>query len=89
MIQLNAIIDGKPSVMLTGAFIDEAAASCRDRVGARFEGFGPIPPETKAKSLLGEYRAKRMTRDQVEDWLAEQEDEQEIRTELNRMRQAR
>ena len=85
MIQLTARVDGKRSVMLTGATIDEAAASCRDRFGKRFEGFDPIPPETKARSVWGEYRAKRMSRDQVEAWLAEQGDEQEIRAELNRM----
>jgi len=86
MIQLQAIVNGRRATMLTGAFIDEAAASCRDRFGVRFEGFGPIPPETKARSVWGEYRAKRMSREQVEDWLKEQDDEAEIRAELNRMR---
>lgn len=85
MIQLNAIVDGQPCTMLTGSSIEQAAESCRHRFGKRFNGFGTIPPETKAKSILGEYRAKRMSRDQVEAWLAEQDDEQEIRAELNRM----
>jgi len=88
MIRLQAIVNGRRATMLTGEFIDEAAASCRDRFGARFEGFDPIPPETKARSVWGEYRAKRMSRDQVEAWLAEQGDEAEIRAELNRIRRA-
>jgi len=86
VIQLDAIVDGKRSVMLTGATIDEAERSCRDRFGDRFEGFAPIPPATKAKIMWGEYRAKRISRAELEDWLAEQEDEQEIREELNRIR---
>jgi len=74
--------------MLTNSTIEEAAASCRDRFGARFEGFDLIPATTKARSVWGEYRAKRMTRAELEDWLSEQEDEAEIRAELNRMRKA-
>ena len=85
MIQLLAIVNGRRATMLTGQFIDEAAASCRDRFGKRFEGFDPIPPDTKARSVWGEYRAKRMSREQVEAWLNKQDDEQEIRAELNRM----
>lgn len=86
MIQLIAIVDGKRSVMLTGETIDEAARSCRDRFGTRFEGFAPIPPAIKAKSMWGEYRAKRISRSELEDWLAEQDDEDEVRAELNRIR---
>ena len=86
MIQLTAIVDGKRSVMLTGETIHEAARSCRDRFGERFEDFAPIPAATKAKSMWGEYRAKRISRAELESWLAEQEDEQEIREELNRIR---
>ena len=88
MIQLQAIVNGRRATMLTGSTIDEAAASCRDRFGARFEGFDLIPATTKARSVWGEYRAKRMTRAELEDWLSEQEDEAEIRAELNRMRKA-
>lgn len=86
MIQLTARVDGRRSVMLTGETIEEAARSCRDRFGDRFQGFDPIPPATKARSVWGEYRAKRMTRDDVEAWLADQGDESEIRAELNEIR---
>ena len=88
MIHLTAIVDGKRSVMLTGESIEEAGRSCRDRFGARFEGFGPIPTETKARARWAEYRAKAITRDELEAWLAEQEDEQEIRAMFNQMRNA-
>lgn len=86
MIPLTAIVDGKRSVMLTGNSIDEAAESCKDRFGSRFQGFEPIPPETKAKSMWGEYRSRRVSRPELEAWLAEQDDEQEIREELNKLR---
>ena len=86
MIQLTAIVDGKRSVMLTGESIEEAECSCRDRFGERFEGFGPIPTETKARAKWAEYRAKAITRDELEEWLAEQDDEQEIRAMFNGMR---
>jgi len=86
LIQLQAIVNGRRATMLTGQTIDEAARSCRDRFGDRFQGFDAIPPATKASSVWGEYRAKRMTREQVEDWLEKQDDETEIRAELNRMR---
>ena len=89
MIQLSAIVDGRPSVMLTGATIEEARRSCRDRFGCRFDGFAPIPPETKARSAWSQYRGKEITRAELEGWLAEQEDEQEIRAELNRIMKAR
>jgi len=88
MIQLQAIVNGRRATMLTGSTIDEAAASCRDRFGSRFEGFDPIPAATKARSVWGEYRAKRMSRDEVEAWLKEQDDEAEIRAELNLIRRA-
>ena len=88
MIQLTAIVDGKRSVMLTGESIEEAERSCRDRFGARFEGFGPIPTETKARAKWAEYRAKAITRDELEAWLKEQaaEDEKQIRGMFNKMR---
>jgi len=88
LIQLQAIVNGRRATMLTGSTIDEATASCRDRFGARFEGFDPIPAATKARSVWGEYRAKRMSRDQLEAWLSEQDDEAQIRAELNRIRRA-
>ena len=87
MIQLVAIIDGKRSVMLTPHSIEEAKQSCRGRFGAdRFEGFAPIPVETVAKAKWAEYRAKQITRAELEAWLAEQEDEAEIRKHFNQMR---
>ena len=86
MIQLTAIVDGKRSVMLTGESLEEAERSCRDRFGARFEGFGPIPTETKARAKWAEYRAKGITRDELEEWLKDQDDEQEIRAMFNGMR---
>lgn len=85
MIQLTAIVDGKRSVMLTGESIEEAERSCRDRFGARFEGFGPIPTETKARAKWAEYRAKALTRDELEAWLKDQDEEQKIRAMFNTM----
>jgi len=86
LIQLTAIVDGKRSVMLTGESLEEAERSCRDRFGARFEGFGPIPTETKARAKWAEYSAKAITRDELEEWLKDQDDEQEIRAMFNGMR---
>jgi hypothetical protein len=86
MIQLTAIVDGQPSTMLTGNSIEEARRSCIDRFGARFEGFAPIPVETVAKAKWAEYRGGDVSRSDLEAWLAEQEDEQEIRTCFNKLR---
>ena len=86
MIQLTAIVDGRRCTMLTGNSIEEARRSCIDRFGARFEGFAPIPVEMVAKAKWAEYRAKQITRAELEAWLAEQEDEQEIRACFNKLR---
>ncbi len=86
MNQLFAIVDGQPCTMLTGASIEEAANSCRDRFGARFEGFAPIPVEVIARSKWAEYRARQISRQELEAWLSEQDDEAEIRAIFNRMR---
>jgi len=86
VIQLTAIVDGRRCTMLTGNSIAEARRSCVDRFGARFEGFAPIPVETVAKAKWAEYRAKQITRAEMEAWLAEQDDEQEIRKHFNQMR---
>ena len=86
MIQLTAIVDGQPSTMLTGNSIEEARRSCIDRFGARFEGFAPIPVEIVARAKWAEYQAKKITRAELEAWLAEQEDEAEIRTCFNKLR---
>ena len=88
MNQLTAIISGKRCTMLTGQSLEEAARSCRDRFGHRFEGFGPIPTETKARAKWAEYRAKAVTRDELEAWLKDQDDEQEIRAMFNQQRNA-
>ena len=86
MIQLTAIVDGQPSTMLTGNSIEEARRSCIDRFGARFEGFAPIPVETVAKAKWAEYRAKQITRAEMEAWLKGREDEKAIRKLFNQMR---
>ena len=86
MIQLTAIVDGRRCTMLTGNSIAEARRSCVDRFGARFEGFAPIPVETVAKAKWAEYRAKQITRAELEAWLAGQDDEAEIRKHFNLMR---
>lgn len=86
MIQLNAIVDGKHCLMLTGNTIEEAARSCSDRFPGRFQGFAPIPAEIRARSKWGEYQAKQVSRAELEEWLARQSDEGEIRELFNQMR---
>jgi len=86
VIQLTAMIDGKRCIMLTGESIEEAANSCRDRVGARFEGFAPIPIEIVARSKWAEFKAGDVSRAQLEAWLSGQDDEQEIRACFNKLR---
>ncbi len=86
MIQLPAIVDGHTSIMLTGQSIEEAERSCRDRFGARFEGFAPIPTATRARAKWAEYQDKKISRPELEAWLAEQDDESEIRELFNQMR---
>ena len=72
--------------MLTGESLDEAYQSCKDRFGSRFEGFTPIPVETVAKAKWAEYRAKQITRAEMEAWLKGREDEKAIRKLFNQMR---
>ena len=86
MIQLTAIIDGKRATMLTGEPIAEAARSCADRFGARFEGFAPIPVEIVARSKWAEFKAGDVSRADLDAWLKDQDDEQEIRAIFNRLR---
>ena len=86
MIQLTAMIDGKRCIMLTGESIEEAANSCRDRVGGRFQGFAPIPVEIVARSKWAEFKAGDVTRQELDAWLGGQDDEQEIRQLFNQMR---
>ena len=86
MIQLTAIIDGKRATMLTGEPIAEAARSCADRFGARFEGFAPIPVEIVARAKWAEFKAGDVSRAELDLWLKDQDDEQEIRAIFNRLR---
>jgi len=86
VIQLTAIIDGQHATMLTGEPIAEAARSCADRFGARFEGFAPIPVEIVARSKWAEFKAGDVSRADLELWLGGQDDEQEIRVIFNGLR---
>ena len=86
MITLYPIIDGQHATMLTGEPIAEAARSCRDRFGDRFQGFAPIPVEIVAKAKWAEYRCGDVTRQELELWLGGQDDEQEIRVCFNKLR---
>lgn len=88
MNQLTAIVDGKRCTMLTEESIEGAEQSCRDRFGARFEGFAPIPIQVQARIKWNDYRERRITRQQLEDWLKQQSeaDEQRIRTMYNGLR---
>ena len=80
------MIDGKRCIMLTGESIEEAANSCRGRVGGRFQGFAPIPVETVARSKWAEFKAGDVSRAELDAWLKGQDDEQEIRAIFNRLR---
>lgn len=83
MIQLTAMVEGRPCIMLTDSTIEDAADSCRSRFGARFDGFAPVPVEIIARSKWGEYQAKQITRAELEEWLAGQDNEAEIRALFN------
>ena len=73
--------------MLTGERLDEAHKSCIDRFGkSRFQGFEPIPIEVVARAKWAEYRAKEITRADLDEWLKRQEDEKAIRKLFNQMR---
>ena len=86
MIVLSPVVEGISITMLTPEPIEEARRSCIDRFGARFEGFAPIPVETVAKAKWAEYRAKQITRAELEAWLKGREDEKAIRKLFNQMR---
>ena len=86
MIVLSPVVEGISITMLTPEPIEEARRSCIDRFGARFEGFAPIPVETVAKAKWAEYRAKQITRAEMEAWLKGREDEKAIRKLFNQMR---
>ena len=72
--------------MLTGESIAEAARSCRDRFGDRFQGFAPIPVEIVARAKWAEFKAGDVDRADLEAWLSGQDDEQEIRAIFNGLR---
>ncbi|WP_339799635.1 hypothetical protein [uncultured Marinobacter sp.] len=72
--------------MLTDSSIEQAAQSCHERFGDRFEGFAPVPTAVKARAKWAEYRGKQISRAELEEWLAEQSDEVEIRAAFNLMR---
>ena len=72
--------------MLTPEPIAEAARSCRDRFGDRFQGFAPIPVEIVARAKWAQYRCGDVTRQELELWLKDQDDEQEIRAIFNGLR---
>jgi hypothetical protein len=86
VIQLTAIVAGRSFPMLTPEPIAEAARSCRDRFGDRFQGFAPIPVEIVARSRWSEFKAGDVTRQELDDWLSGQDDEQEIRAIFNELR---
>jgi len=86
VIVLSPVVEGISITMLTPEPIEEARRSCIDRFGARFEGFAPIPVETVAKAKWAEYRAKQITRAELEAWLKGREDEKAIRKLFNQMR---
>jgi len=86
VIKLTTIVDGRKGDMLTGSSIEEAGRSCKDRFGARFQGFALIPVETRARAKWAQYKGKEISRAELEAWLAEQEDEAEIRAIFNGLR---
>ena len=86
VIGLTAIVDGRRCTMLAGNSIEEAGRSCIDRFGSRFEGFAPIPVEVVARAKWSEYRAKEISREELNEWLAGREGEAEIRACFNRLR---
>jgi hypothetical protein len=87
VIQLTALVGGKRSVMLTPLSIEAAAKSCKDRFGKiRFQGFAPIPIETVARAKWAEFKAGDVSRAELDLWLKDQDDEQEIRAIFNRLR---
>jgi len=55
--------------MLTGEPIAEAARSCRDRFGDRFQGFAPIPVEIVARAKWAEFKAGDVSRSDLDAWL--------------------
>ena len=86
MIQLFAIVAGQSFPMLTGNPLADAAKSCRDRFGTRFEGFDLPDWLRQAHEKWGEFLAKVISRQELNDWLAGQGEEVAIRALFNRLR---
>jgi hypothetical protein len=86
VIQLTAIVSGQPVPMLTGNPLAEAAKSCKDRFGARFEGFDMPDWQRAAHEKWAAFMAKEIDRGELNDWLSGQGEEVAIRGIFNRLR---
>jgi hypothetical protein len=72
--------------MLTGEPIKEAAKSCKDRFGKRFEGFDMPDWQRAAHEKWAAFMAKEIDRQELNDWLKGQDEEAAIRGIFNRLR---
>lgn len=86
MIQLTAIVAGQPCTMLTGETLKEAAKSCKDRFGTRFEGFDMPDWQRQAHEKWRAFMAKEIDRQELNDWLKLQGEQVAIRALFNRLR---
>jgi hypothetical protein len=86
VIGLIAIVAGQSFPMLTGNPLADAAKSCRDRFGTRFEGFDMPDWQRQAHEKWGEFQAKEISRQELNDWLAGQGEEVAIRGIFNQLR---
>jgi hypothetical protein len=86
VIQLFAIVAGRSFPMLTGETVKEAAKSCKDRFGTRFEGFDMPDWQRAAHEKWGEFQAKEIGRQELNDWLAGQGEQTAIRGIFNQLR---
>jgi hypothetical protein len=86
VIQLTAIVAGQPCTMLTGETLKEAAKSCKDRFGKRFEGFNMPDWQRAAHEKWREFQAKEISRQELEGWLSGQGEQAAIRGLFNRLR---
>jgi hypothetical protein len=86
VIQLTAIVAGQPCTMLTGETLKEAAKSCKDRFGTRFEGFDMPDWQRQAHEKWRAFMAKEIDRQELNDWLKLQGEQVAIRALFNRLR---
>jgi len=86
VIGLIAIVAGQRATMLTGETIKEAAKSCKDRFGTRFEGFDMPDWQREAHEKWAAFMAKEIGRQEMEGWLAGQGEQVAIRALFNRLR---